>query len=107
MNTIQIKLTDIQYKELQEIAKALTNQYKIEKIICFAAINRSSEETTVFDRSKVVSETNYYLLVITTDVTRIEHAMQDYISKLFPGTFVIAHGLETVMNLVYKYDTFF
>lgn len=106
MNTIQIKLTDIQYKELQEIAKALTNQYKIEKIICFAAINRSSEETTVFDRSKVVSETNYYLLVITTDVTRIEHAMQDYISKLFPGTFVIAHGLETVMNLVYKYDTF-
>lgn len=107
MKNDPIKLTDLQTKELQEIAKTLTNQYQIQKIICFAAINRSSEETTVFDRSNVISATNYYLLVMTTEITRIEHAMQDYISKLFPGTFVIAHGLETVMNLVYKYDTFF
>jgi HEPN domain-containing protein len=107
MNTWQIKLTDIQHKELQEIAKALSSQYKIEKIICFAVINRLSTENTVFAPSKVVSASNYYLLVMTTEITRIEHAMQDYIGKLFPGTFVIAHGLETVMNLVYKYDTFF
>lgn len=107
MNTSPIKLTEIQLKELQEIAKALTSQYKLEKIICFAAINRLSSENTVFAATKVVSASNYYLLVMTTEITRIEHAMQDYIGKLFPGTFVIAHGFETVMNLVYKYDTFF
>jgi HEPN domain-containing protein len=107
MRTQPIKLTEAQHKELQDIAKALTSQYKIEKIICFAALNRLSSENSVFAPAKFVSACNYYLLVMTTDITRVEHAIQDYISKLFPGTFVIAHGLETVMKLAYKYDTFF
>lgn len=107
MKNSPIKLTDFQNKELQEIAKALNIQYKIEKIICFAALSSLNTHDTVFATPQAGSTNIYYLLVMTTEVTRIEHTMQDYISKLFPGAFVIAHGLETVMNLVYKYDTFF
>jgi HEPN domain-containing protein len=107
MITRPIKLSDLQHKELQEIAKALIGQYKIEKIICFAALNSSTSQDSVFAPAKIVSASNYYLLVMTTDVTRMEHAMQDYIGKLFPGTMVIAHGLETVMNAIDKHDRFF
>lgn len=105
-NTV-LKLTDQQIKELQEIAKALDNHYQIEKIICFGAINNSSKYKTCFDEPKSSSETFYYLLVLTKEVTRIEHAMQDYINKLFPGTFILQHGQETVMKAVYNYDLFF
>lgn len=107
MKNNPIKLTEYQNKELQAIADALNTQYKIEKIICFAALSTSSSQETVFSPAQTNSTNEYYLLVLTTETTRIEHVMQDYISKQFSGVFVIAHGLETVMNLVYNYDTFF
>ncbi|NVM64196.1 HEPN domain-containing protein [Mucilaginibacter sp. SG538B] len=107
MKNNPIKLTEYQNKELQAIADALNTQYQIEKIICFAALSSYSSHETVFCPAQTNSTNDYYLLVLTTEITRIEHVMQDYISKLFPGVFVIAHGLETVMNLVYNYDTFF
>jgi HEPN domain-containing protein len=107
MKSNHIKLTEYQNKELQAIADALNTQYQIEKIICFAALSSYSSHETVFCPPQTNSTNDYYLLVLTTEITRIEHVMQDYISKQFSGVFVIAHGLETVMNLVYNYDTFF
>jgi HEPN domain-containing protein len=107
MKSNPIKLTEYQNKELQAIADALNTQYQIEKIICFAALSSYSSHETVFCPPQTNSTNDYYLLVLTTEITRIEHVMQDYISKQFSGVFVIAHGLETVMNLVYNYDTFF
>ncbi|WEA01859.1 HEPN domain-containing protein [Mucilaginibacter sp. SJ] len=107
MKSNPIKLTEYQNKELQVIADALNTQYQIEKIICFAALSSYSSKETVFSSAQNNLTNNYYLLVLTTEITRIEHVMQDYINKQFSGVFVIAHGLETVINLVYNYDTFF
>jgi HEPN domain-containing protein len=107
MNNQPIKLTEVQRKELQEIAIALTTHYKIEKIICFAAISSLSTSDTIFTPPEATSSSAYYLLVMTTETTRIEHSMQDCIGTLFPGTYVIAHGLETVMNSVSHHDNFF
>ncbi|MEN0055424.1 MAG: HEPN domain-containing protein [Mucilaginibacter sp.] len=107
MRTETIKLTEPQHQELQEIAKALLSQYQIEKIICFAVLSSSDNNETAFADREVSSSNAYYLLVLTAELVRIEYAMQDYISKLFPGTLVIAHGQQTVMDLVYKHDRFF
>ena len=107
MKNNPIKLTNAQTTELQEIAKVLCTQYKIEKIICFGALSSLTSENTIFEVSQMHSTNKYYLLVLTTEIMRIEHAMQDYINKHFPGTFILQHGIETVMNLVYNYDTFF
>jgi hypothetical protein len=102
-----IKLNETQSKELQEIAKVLCSHFKIEKIICFGALSALSSENTIFSASSTQSANSYYLLVLTTEITRIEHVMQDYIKRSYPGTFILQHGLETVMNLVFNYDTFF
>ncbi|NVM65068.1 HEPN domain-containing protein [Mucilaginibacter sp. SG538B] len=107
MKNEQIKLTDSQSLEVQHIAKALNNQYQIEKIICFGVLSRNSSDNTCFIDSSSLSSNTYYLLVMTKDITRIEHTMQDYINKLFPGTFILQHGQETVINAVFKYDLFF
>jgi HEPN domain-containing protein len=107
MRNEPIKLNKSQHQELQEIAKALNGQYQIEKIICFAALHSASDNVTCFSEPDTQATNSYYLLVMTTSVTRIEHAIQDFISKLFPGTFILAHGLETVMVAVTKHDRFF
>ncbi|MFB0494481.1 HEPN domain-containing protein [Mucilaginibacter sp. OAE612] len=107
MQNTPIKITARQHKELLEIAKALTGHYRIEKIICFAALHCFHSSDTCFTEPDCDSSDQYYLLVMTKENTRIEHQMQDFIGKLFPGTTVLAHGLETIMSLVYQYDRFF
>jgi HEPN domain-containing protein len=102
-----VKLSDEQYKELQEISKALISHYQIEKIICFGALNTLTAGDTCFKEPKHDLKNTYYLLVITTEIKRIEYVMQDFISNLFPGVFIIAHGLSSVMEAVYRYDRFF
>jgi HEPN domain-containing protein len=47
------------------------------------------------------------LLVLTTESKRIEYVIQDFINNHFPGVFIIAHELATVMEAVYRHDRFF
>jgi HEPN domain-containing protein len=107
MSNEKIKLTDGQQQELQEIAKALTNHYQIEKIICFGALSTHLRNHTCFMEPENSLKNTYYLLVMTTDTKRIEYAMQDFISNLFSGVFIISHGLATIMEAVYRHDRFF
>ncbi|WP_439695873.1 HEPN domain-containing protein [Mucilaginibacter sp. AW1-7] len=102
-----IKLSDGQYNELQEIAKVLTSNYQIEKVICFGALSSMTTGNTCFMQPDHSMKNTYYLLVLTTETKRIEYVMQDFISSHFPGVFIIAHGLSTVLEAVYRYDRFF
>jgi HEPN domain-containing protein len=102
-----IKLVEEQKRELQEIAKVLTSNYQIEKIICFGALTSLTAADTCFIEPEHSLKNTYYLLVLTTDSKRIEYVIQDFINSHFPGVFIIAHGLSTVMEAVYKNDRFF
>ncbi|QEC77277.1 HEPN domain-containing protein [Mucilaginibacter ginsenosidivorax] len=102
-----IKLSDGQHRELREIAKVLTSNYQIEKVICFGALSSMTTANTCFMPPDHSTKNTYYLLVLTTETKRIEYVMQDFISSHFPGVFIIAHGVSTVMEAVYRYDRFF
>jgi len=47
--------------------------------------------------------------MITTEATRIEHEVQDYVNRLFDkaGITIIVHGLETVTNAISQGNRFF
>lgn len=102
-----IKLGEEQKRELQEIAKVLTSNYQIDKIICFGALTSLTTANTCFIEPERSLKNTYYLLVLTTDSKRIEYVIQDFINSHFPGVFIIAHGFSTVMEAVYKNDRFF
>jgi HEPN domain-containing protein len=107
MKKQSVKISNGQHQELQEIANALVNQYQIEKIICFGALHKHRLTDTCFKHGESSTTNIYYLLVITTEIRRIEYTMQDYIIKHFPGVFIIGHGLSSVMEAVVNQDRFF
>ncbi len=107
MRTDSIKLTGAQQRDLEEISRILCGQYQIEKIICFGALNLKIAKETCFMEAEGELKNTYYLLVMTTENTRIEYAMQDFIIKQFPEVFIIAHGLQTVIDAIHKNDRFF
>jgi HEPN domain-containing protein len=107
MKNYPIEISKGQQKELQEIAKVLTCQYQIEKIICFGTLSSHETVNTCFAEPESSLKNAYYLLVLTTEIKRIEYTIQDYISSLFPGVFIVAHGLATVIEAVHKRDRFF
>jgi len=107
MKNKAIKVSYAQQKELQEIAIALTGHCQIEKIICFGALRTEETTDTCFTDTESNLKNTYYLLVLTTELRRIEYTLQDFISNLFPGVYIVAHGLATVIEAVYKRDRFF
>ncbi len=102
-----VKINETQGKELQEIARALTSHYEIEKIICFGVNSMHETSNTCFTEPVDRFANTYYLLVLTTEVRRIEYTMQDFIIKQFPGVFIIGHGMSTAMEAVYNHERFF
>ncbi|WP_295715033.1 HEPN domain-containing protein [Mucilaginibacter sp.] len=107
MKNKAIKVSDAQQKELQEIAIALKSHCQIEKIICFGVLRSEETTDTCFTDTESNLKNTYYLLVLTTELRRIEYTLQDFISNLFPGVFIVAHGLATVIEAVHKRDRFF
>lgn len=109
MERKNINLSSLQYKELEEIVTLLTGQYKTEYIICFGYLNDVKATSSCFIEDVSQNNTHYFLLMITTEVTRIEHEVQDYVNKHFDkvGITMIVHGLETVTNAINQGSRFF
>ncbi len=109
MERTNINLSSLQYKELEEIITLLTGPYKTEYIICFGSLNDVKATSSCFIEDVRQNNTHYFLLMITTEVTRIEHEVQDYVNKHFDkaGITMIVHGLETVTNAINQGSRFF
>ncbi|HZY38379.1 MAG TPA: HEPN domain-containing protein [Mucilaginibacter sp.] len=109
MKRKNVNLTTSQCKELDEVITSLVSKYKTEYIFCFSCLNDAKTTTSCFAGDVKVSDTHYFLLMITTDITRIEHEVQDYVNGFFEkGTItIVVHGLETVTNAIEQGSRFF
>lgn len=109
MERKNISLSASQYKELDEVIIPLVNKYKTEYIYCFSCLNEAKTITSCFAADIKVSDTHYFLLMITTEITRIEHEVQDYVNRIFEkgAITIVVHGLEIVINAIQKGSRFF
>lgn len=109
MERKHVNLSPLQWRELQGLITPLVSQYKTEYIICFGCLNDTKATTSCFIEDVKQSNTHYFLLMITTAVTRIEHEVQDYVNSHFDkaGITIIVHGLETITNAINQGSRFF
>lgn len=104
-----VNISPNQTKDLGEVITSLVTKYKTEFIYCFGCLNDVKSAVSCFSEDIKVSDTHYFLLMLTTDITRIEHTVQDYVNDLFvSGTItIVVHRLETVTNGIAQGGRFF
>ena len=109
MENKTVKLSTLQCKELDEVITSLVAKFKTKYIFCFSCLNDAKTTTSCFAGDIHLSETHYFLLMITTEITRIEHEVQDYVNTIFEkGTItIVVHGMETVTNAIAQGSRFF
>jgi HEPN domain-containing protein len=108
MERKNVSLSNVQRRELEEIVNLLIGQYKTEYVICFGCLNDLKETTSCFIETVQENNVHYFLLMITTEITRIEHEVQDYVNRHFKvGVTIIVHGLDTVTNAIFEGSRFF
>jgi len=109
MENKTVKLSILQCRELDEVITSLVAKYKTEYIFCFGCVNDSKTASSCFIEEIKQSNTHYYLLMITTDVARIEHDVQDYVNTSFATSkiTIVAHGFDTVTNAILQGSRFF
>jgi uncharacterized protein len=97
------------FKEIGQIITALVEHYKPMYIICFGCLNDLKTANSCFIGLSQEEETHYFLLMVTTEVTRIEHDVQSYVNSHFNGVkiTIIVHGLEIVSNAIAQGSRFF
>jgi HEPN domain-containing protein len=109
MENKTVKLSNLQCKELDKVIISLVEKYKTEYIFCFGCRNNTKSVISCFVEEAKQSETHYFLLVITTDIARIEHDVQDYINTISEASkiTIVVHGLATVTNAILQGSRFF
>src|ERR1035437_4242909 len=109
MERNNVNLSSLQCRELEEIINLLIGQYKTEYVICFGCVNDDKATASCFIEAVQQNNTHYFLLMITTEITRIEHEVQDYVNRHFDkaSITIIVHGLETVTNAINQGSRFF
>ncbi|UKJ07903.1 HEPN domain-containing protein [Solitalea lacus] len=98
-----------QDKALQILIKALVEKYKPERILCFGRVRSSNQSSSCFLASCDQSTYHYFLLMITSESTRIEHQVQDFVNYHFTAgkITILSHGRETIHEAVLKNSRFF
>ena len=71
MENKTVKLSNLQCKELEEVITSLVAKYKTDYIFCFSCLNDAKTTTGCFADAIIVSDTHYFLLMITTEITCI------------------------------------
>lgn len=103
-----VTLTYRQCKKLEEIVGSLVNQYHPESIICFGFQHNIKEVSNCFTQPVNDSHSHYFLLMITKDITRIEHEVQDHVNRHFDDLItILVHGVKTVTNAIGEGSRFF
>ena len=109
METKNVKLSPLQYRELNEVITGLVGNYQSEYIICFGCKNEEKATSSCFTDALKQTDTHYFLLMITADIARIEHEVQDFVNGLFGKAkiTIVVHGIETVRNAITQGSRFF
>jgi len=109
MESKTVKLSNSQCKELDEVITSLVEKYKTEYIFCFGCLNDTKTANSCFVEEVKQSNTHYFLLMITMEITRIEHEVQDYVNRFFEtaNITIVVHGLDTVTNAILQGSRFF
>ncbi|UKJ06239.1 HEPN domain-containing protein [Solitalea lacus] len=104
-----IRTCNYQDGELQVLIKQLIEKYKPERILCFGRIRSSNQCSGCFLASSEDSVYDYFLLMITTESTRIEHQVQDFVNYHFTTgkITILSHGKETIYEAILKNSRFF
>jgi HEPN domain-containing protein len=95
--------------ELQDLAAKITNHYKTEYLICFGSVKETKSIKGCFMEDVRQENRHYFLLMITTEATRIEHQVQDFANGVLeePSVTILAHGIETVEHAILQGSRFF
>ena len=109
MNRQNLNLTTPQYNKLVEVINSLVTKYNVEYIYCFGCLNDVRSAASCFTPDVTIADTHYFLLMLTTDITRIEHSVQDHVTGAFPqmNITILVHGIETVTNEIKQGNRFF
>ena len=109
METKNVNLSSLQYRDLNEIITALVGKYQTEYIICFGCKNEEKATSSCFIDALKQTDTHYFLLMITTEVTRIEHEVQDFVNGFSDKAkiTIVVHCIETVKNGITQGSRFF
>ena len=95
--------------ELKEIISSLVTKYEVEYIFCFGCSDEHYKSVGCFSEGFNARRTHYFLLMLTTQITRIEHEVQDHVNGLSEDftISIIVHGLQTATNAVAQGSRFF
>ena len=106
LTTIQLQN---QQKQFSLLIKALVEKFKPEKIYCFGKNTVFNSKSNCFMENDTAIQRHYFLLVVTENLTRIEHQIQDYANTIFTaGTVtILAHGKETISKALTDNNRFF
>jgi HEPN domain-containing protein len=94
---------------LRDLVNRITDHYKTEQVICFGSVRDSTSIHSCFMKDSGKDNVHYFLLMITTETTRIEHQVQDFVNGIIQDASVtiLAHGMETVANALKQGSRFF
>lgn len=104
-----VNLSSAQSLELKELISSLVTKYEVEYIFCFGCSDEHCKSVGCFSERFNARKTHYFLLMLTTQITRIEHEVQDHVNGLSEDftISIIVHGLQTATNAVAQGSRFF
>jgi len=89
--------------------KNLAEKFQPKQIYCFGQITEINEKEGCFTSDTRQVKDQYFLLMVTENVTRIEHEVQEYANNHYPcGTVtILSHGEETIFKAINSNNRFF
>lgn len=99
----------LQSEYFSAFIKDLVDKFKPLQIYCFGKTVELTNKNGCFITDSVQENYQYFLLMVTENVTRIEHEVQDYANNHFThGTVtILAHGKETIEEAIKANSRFF
>jgi hypothetical protein len=103
------ELAQHQRNELKHVVAILSERYQPERIFCFGHIMDHAISTGCFRTSTDQVNHHYFLLMVTSEITRKESEVQDYINTHIQDSKVtiIVHGRASVEQAIHHGSSFF
>jgi HEPN domain-containing protein len=106
----QLPLSGQSQKEhFSAFTKDLVEKFKPLHIYCFGKTVELTNKEGCFIDNAIQENYQYFLLMVTENVTRIEHEVQDYANSHYPYGIVtiLVHGKETIAEAIKANNKFF
>jgi hypothetical protein len=106
---LNVKLTEDQYRELQNTIDSLIKNHHPEQIILFGSLQYGTESVTCFSVAEHLIQSHYFLLMVMGQEQQPLHRLRRYITTAYDSVTVtvLAYGLKAIENRLVKNDLFF